>query len=197
MICFIDRDEYMKLVCMLGCIGSGKSFWSDFLVGKGFANINFADALRKLVYNVVGVYPKNEIEYTDFKFRVFSDGETSFNGRELLQRIGTGVREYQQDFWIDAFKKGVVSSIQNGVKNIVCSDCRFPNEVTAVIDLGKEYGIDVVFQYCEYRSDRFDPENKHESERLAQMMLRSGKFKDRQEITQDEMIEFLKCSSPS
>ena len=182
----------MKLVCMLGCIGSGKTFWSDSLVReKGYVNINFADALRSLVFNAVGVFPKNEIEYTNFKERTFSDGENTFTGRDLLQRIGTGVRKYQPDFWIDAFKKRVLSSLKDGVENIVCSDCRFPNEVTAVIELGRELGIDVVFQYCEYKSERFDSENKHESERLAQRMFSSGKFVDCQEITPDEMFAFL------
>lgn len=132
------------IIAICGLIGSGKGTVADILVNKfDFAKVSFADSLKDAVSGIFN-WPRHLLE---------GDTEDSRNWREqvdtwwadrldiphltprwVLQQWGTDVarKTFHDDIW--------VASIQNKLrhlhKNIVIPDCRFPNEIKTVKQLG-------------------------------------------------------------
>lgn len=183
----------------IGVMGAGKDFRADKLKAEGHVRIDFKDELVDLVSDIVGwdVRP----EYAWFKEAIvgwrkpanplveaFMRSEMSeivrkhpdtITGRKMLQRVGTeAMRKRDPNYWVKQFARKVSATIgMAGVPGIVVADCRFANEVQAIRGIG-----DCRFYFCDYRSERYDPSTDHESERLAQALLRLD-LKDGQEIT--------------
>lgn len=92
---------------LCGRMGSGKSTFAQHLVSNyGYTKVSFADALKRLATEACGMREKD---------------------RELLQRLGVGVRDIDPDFWVNAAFK-TIRTIQGP---IVIDDLRFPNELKA------------------------------------------------------------------
>ena len=49
----------MKLICFIGVKGSGKSYQSKKLCDLGFKEINFADDLRDMAYDIINYIPED------------------------------------------------------------------------------------------------------------------------------------------
>ena len=59
--------------------------------------------------------------------------------RKTLQLIGTELfrKKFNSDIWVNCVEKKIISQIHlNPNSNIVVSDCRFPNEIKMLKDLG-------------------------------------------------------------
>lgn len=162
-----------KLVCMIGVIGSGKDYRAKKLVEQGYVQVNFADPLRELMWDIEGWRPENDAEYEVFKQAVSYCPELGrgVTGREKLQNLGQAMRKRDNDYWCDQWRKALITTY----KNVVCSDLRFRNEFLQAYWFQDRR--DVEFVFCDYRSDRYEPDNEHESERLAQRILKDG-YKD-------------------
>lgn len=159
------------LVCFIGCMGSGKDYQSRLLVEKGYKLINIGDSLREMAWDILGWTPANDEEYEEFKkANIIFEGITELSGRKFLQNLGTeAIRKRFPNFWIDLWKNKIKSELSSG-NNVVCSDIRFLKEIETAISISPE--VKVIF--CDYRSERYNSTDTHESEKLAQMVLNDG-----------------------
>lgn len=192
-----------KLVCMIGVIGAGKDYRAKQLVKQGYAQINFADTLRELAWEILGFVPEDYERFKKQEFIIYSEKRSERvtfthirDGRSMLQNLGTAMRKREPEFfsygWFDK-----VFDLLSDYKNVVCSDLRHINELKTALDVDQEvFGVgkdeiqflaDVEFVFCDYRSDRYEPDNAHESEHLAQRILKDG-HKDGDILT----VEYLK-----
>jgi hypothetical protein len=96
-------------VAFVGHMGSGKSTAANELIKLGYVKVSFADALKKLATEACGMKEKN---------------------RELLQKLGVGIRQIDPDFWVKAAFQ-VVKGANSIYKPVVIDDLRFPNELKA------------------------------------------------------------------
>lgn len=186
-----------EIISFLGVVGSGKNYNANKLVkDKGFVHIDFKDSLLEMCSDLVGFdisadydwfkshlvgmrRPGNRLAeaycHTDTR-EMQSRHEGLLTGRTLLQRLGTEVmRKRDSEYWTNQFHLKVDVLMANE-KNVVNSDCRFPNEVEAVRASG-----DFKFIFCDYKSPRYDASMVHESEFLAQGLILVG-LKDGDEI---------------
>ena len=141
-------------IAILGKMCSGKTTTSNFIIDylRNYENINlkkvsFATKVYDIAYDLFGMENKN---------------------RELLQSIGTKMREIDEDIWIKYVLK-------NNSDNIIIDDLRYPNELKALkkenfiiikLDLDKDSQLKRLKQcYPDSYQDHINNMN-HESELL-------------------------------
>lgn len=182
-----------KIIAFVGCIGSGKDFHATKLKEQNnFAHINFADAVRQSAWLSLGYTPANNTEYEKFKACTFKseDIDYSFTGRDFLIRIGNDMGRgfFGDTFWIDRVKNFILSNTDKiGFCN---SDTRYLNEVQALRDFASSQNFDLKFQFCNFKSDRYDKTVFSESEFLAQILTQKG-IRDTEDIT-ELLLSFIK-----
>jgi hypothetical protein len=184
----------------MGPIGGGKDYQAKLLIQKdpNYVQIDFKDALIDMCEDIIG-FPIRA-RYEEFKEYIIGfqhpnaklagllqrDSQMLFNkqcvadypmamtGRRLLQRVGTDVmRKRDPDYWTTAWAQSAIAALQAG-KNVCVGDCRFLNEMHIVETLGEQMGIETHIIFCDYHSKRYDSTSPHESERLAQRLLKYG-----------------------
>lgn len=143
-------------VCICGYEGSGKDTVATMLVESyQFKQFAFADNLKKAICIIFGweeaLLKGITVESRIWREQVDPYWEKELNRpgltpRKVMQWIGTDVlREHFDDgIWIKSLKKQLITA----KTNVVISDCRFPNEIDMVKNLG---GIVI-------RVNRKDPE---------------------------------------
>ncbi len=106
----------MKGLILIGKAGSGKDTVADYLVKKyGFVRYAFADKIRDIVIDL------------------FPDEVVKGKPRRLLQTIGTSMRQLDPDVWA----RYLVHRIEKEKPSLfVVSDCRYPNELKMLWELG-------------------------------------------------------------
>lgn len=172
-----------KLLIMIGCKMTGKDFSSKPYIEMGYKKIAFADPLRDMCWEILGYQPNEDLSYEDLKKSVLSTEKQAqlfgkripwFNSykitsiRQMLQNIGSLMKEkFGVDYWANIWKQSVLASDSN----VVCTDCRFPNEIKKALSLTKN-GYEVVFKWCCYENADFTTilADTHESEALAQFI---------------------------
>jgi len=175
----------MKIIAYIGVIGSGKDYQANEMKkhleskDRTVKTIKFADALREMIWLLIGWTPKTEEEYEKFKKSTFSFFGGEFSGREILIRLGTDImRNYDKNVWVNKMMLKINSSTED---YILITDCRFTNEVNCLIDCGAK------FIFCNYKSERYELKN-HSSEAFAQKCIPF--FKDC-EIMENESIKTI------
>lgn len=155
----------LKIKAFIGVAGSGK----DFYANKCDERLAFADGVRADVWKILGWAPKNPAEYEEFKVTKFNlPGGGECFGRTFLTNYGTDIRRAESvDYWADRLIDTLQTRLTDDI-TIGISDCRFKNEVDALIDFAYEYGADVTFVHANFKSDRYDTSIEHESEHFAQ-----------------------------
>lgn len=135
------------IIGLSGYARAGKDEAAKVLVNEyGFTRVAFADKLREVLYQlnpIVALWDTQDEIKPDLKHYLTVqsiidkygwDGykETRFGEevRRLLQRLGTeaGRLTLWDSIWVDAAFAGLET------KNIVVTDCRFPNEADAILD---------------------------------------------------------------
>lgn len=114
----------MRLWALLGPAGSGKSTITRHLIAMyGAKEYALAHPLKKLV-RVAFDLPKEAVWGTQAEKEMIR--ECGFSGRQLMQRVGQGVRAaWGDDFWA----KDVLRQIEQDQPNFaIISDCRYINE---------------------------------------------------------------------
>lgn len=170
-------NEYgVTIYCYVGVIGSGKDFCANekARVTNGI-KLGFSDGVREYTFDFLGWKPKDNREYelwkdSDFKM-TYGGGIFEGKGRDFLTRVGTKMREYDPDFWVDYTMQNIHYWIEKGVDSIIVPDCRYINEAQALADLAYSSDrIGLEFKLCNRYSPRYKITN-HESERFAQKVL--------------------------
>ena len=105
-----------EVIAFLGKAGSGKGFQADRFVKRGYKKLSFADPLRKMACHVIGLdYNEAMKKYDELKKTPLVNNLTF---RNILENLGSGVREIDEDFWV----KAVIKGIRETTKNIVIDD---------------------------------------------------------------------------
>jgi hypothetical protein len=203
----------MSIVCFMGVIGSGKDYRAaQAMAGPGKpVRVDFKDGLLDMVRDLVGYDPREDYEWfkqsvvgvrrepnrfmqsyqsTDQRALAARHPEL-MTGRRLLQRLGTDVmRKRDPDHWARVWAVSAHRALDERW-TVVNADCRFINEVSMVLKVAEEARVPARFVFCDYRSPRYDPAAEHESEKLAQALLKLG-LRDGDDI---RPIHFLQAES--
>ena len=128
------------LVGVVGFIGSGKDTIADYLVNNHeFRRESFAGTLKDAVAQVFG-WDRTMLEGRTREARVWREqvdawwseklGMPNLTPRWVLQYWGTEVcrRSFHDNIWIASLE----NKLRNTQDNVVISDCRFPNEISAI-----------------------------------------------------------------
>lgn len=173
-----------KLVAFLGLEGSGKSTNANKLVKDcGFTKLSFADALREMAFKIIGMdFNEGMSKYAELKQTEIYNGQ---NFRNILENLGSAVREQSPDFWVDSVLNKV-SSIEG---NICIDDMRYTNEYIKVYNYCVKNNIEFKAYFCNYKSDVYRTDNPHESARLARYLFDLN-YKDLQEVNPDDILSY-------
>lgn len=181
-----------NIIAFVGRAGSGKDYQCSKLVEQGYTKLAFADILRELACSTLNIdYNYMLDNYDKLKSTELINGQ---NFRNILENLGSAIRKYSPQFFADAiFKK--VTSPQLINQNICISDLRYINEYYTLQGFNVT-NSDTYFKciFCDYRSDRYQETNTHESAWLSNMLHNSG-YCDLQELTvQDiQLMESKQC----
>ena len=158
-----------EVIAFIGRQGSGKSFQAARLVKeRGFKKLSFADPLREIAFNVIGMdFDEGMEKYAELKRTEIING---LNFRNILENLGASVRKFDKDFWARA----LVTSVQKSVENIVIDDMRHPNEYLALRNFCVTEGISFRAYFCNYKSDVYEEANTHESAAMSNYLAQLG-----------------------
>lgn len=122
------------IIGLSGYAQSGKDTLGSALVDNyGFTRYAFADALKEMVYRLNPVVDQMENRVQDFvDTEGWEKAKKNPEVRRLLQVMGTeaGRQVLGDNIWVDTVLNRV------GGRDVVITDCRFPNEAQAVKDRG-------------------------------------------------------------
>jgi hypothetical protein len=132
------------IIGFVGLIGAGKDTAADYLVNfYGFRRDSFANTLKDAVANVFG-WDRTLLEGRTKEAREWREqvdpwwaerlGMPKLTPRWILQYWGTDVCRiaFHDDIWIASLE----NKMRKTKDNIVISDVRFPNEITAIHNAG-------------------------------------------------------------
>lgn len=115
----------MKVILISGKAQNGKDTAADFLHkalvndGKRVLVTHYADLLKYICTNYFGW-----------------DGNKDARGRQMLQYVGTDViRKQNPTLWVD-FVSMLLKYFHENWEYVIIPDCRFPNEVTTMVENG-------------------------------------------------------------
>lgn len=173
-----------EVIAFIGRQGSGKSFQSARLVReRGFKKLSFADPLREIAFNVIGMdFNEGMKQYAELKRTELING---LNFRNILENLGASVRKFDRNFWANA----LVAKIQECPDNIVIDDMRYPNEyeILRLFCANNNYSYKVFF--CNYKSELYDEKNKHESAALSNYLAGLG-YEDLQLVSRKDIFGY-------
>jgi hypothetical protein len=133
----------LKLVGVVGLIGSGKSTVGDFLISdNGFKRESFAGTLKDATASLFS-WPRDMLEGVTSESRKWREEKDQYWSEKLnkditprwvLQQMGTEVirDSFHANFWIMALEKKILD--QPG--SYVITDARFPNEMDWILTNG-------------------------------------------------------------
>lgn len=110
----------VRNIAFSGKMCSGKTTLADYLVAEhGYTKVSFADGVYKVAREIFGMEAKD---------------------RQLLQRIGVGMRDIDREVWVNLLRRRVDGlAMFRGCfacDSFVCDDVRFLNEVEALQSWG-------------------------------------------------------------
>ena len=173
-----------EVIAFIGRQGSGKSFNAKKLAKEqGYQKISFADPLRHIAFNVIGMdYEEGMAKYDELKRTELFNGLTF---RNILENLGSSVRQYDENFWATA----LTATIFNSMENVVIDDMRYPNEYFQVKTFCYSQGIEFKAYYCNYKSDVYEESNPHESAGLSNFLAQLG-YNDLQLIKSQDVFKY-------
>jgi hypothetical protein len=135
------------IIGVLGLIESGKSTISNILEkNHNFKQLSFADSLKEAVSAIFG-WPLEMIQGNTPESRLWREEVDEWwanrlqipelTPRWILQQWGTtiGRNSFHNDIWIASVQRKLI----NNKNDIVITDCRFANEISAIRDSGGKF----------------------------------------------------------
>lgn len=132
----------MKLIGLVGFIGSGKGSFADILVEKhGFLKESFANGVKDATATVFG-WDRAMLEGDNVASRAWREQPDAFWSKKFnkeftprlaLQLMGTeaGRDVFHENLWIYSLERRLKED-----KDYVIADVRFPNEIKAIQEMG-------------------------------------------------------------
>lgn len=132
-----------SIIAICGFIGSGKDTIADYLVNfHGYKRESFANSLKDAVSVVFG-WDRELLEGRTKASREWREQRDEWwsarlgrdiTPRYILQNWGTEVirRGFHDDMWVASLE----NRLRNTKDDIVITDCRFPNEIKALKNIG-------------------------------------------------------------
>lgn len=140
----VNTENKNIIVGLVGFIGAGKDTAADYLVNyHGFRRDSFANTLKDAVSHIFG-WDRTLLEGRTNEAREWREQVDTWwsdrlelpnlTPRWVLQHCGTDVlrKHFHNDIWIASLE----NRIRKTKDNIVISDVRFPNEITAIKKVG-------------------------------------------------------------
>lgn len=141
----------MVILGLCGFQGAGKDTFANYLVDKHkFIKFNFASAVKDILSLLFGWDRKllegDTIESREFRERIDRWWSNKLNikdltPRKILQLIGTDLfrKHFNSEIWVNVIEKKILTQLEiNPKSNIIISDCRFPNEINMLKNLGSK-----------------------------------------------------------
>ncbi len=139
----------MVLLSVCGFQGAGKDTFANYLIDYyGFVKYSFASATKDILSTLFG-WERGLLEGDTIESRKFREtvdpwwserlSIPDLTPRKMLQIIGTDLfrKQFNYDIWVTCVEKKLLSYLEsNPNSNIIISDCRFPNEIKMLRDLG-------------------------------------------------------------
>lgn len=177
--------------------------------GRAVIKADFSDGIRDLTRQIFGYNAQwgdvNSQEYRDWKKNVAcvtlhnGTADNSFTGRDVLRNIGECTKNIAgRDVWARYTTDSLYSLIKGqplrsdmpvrGIRVLIGS-VRFDCEAQRIFSLSNAvnltHGLEASlhFVFCDYHSPSYDAASPHVSEALAQSALRTGLYKDGDDIT--------------
>lgn len=120
-----------RLIALTGLPRSGKDTVAEELYWHGYTRMSFAEPLKEAAVHLLNCSPNMPWGKHGYDREQIMP-EWGFSMRHFLQWLGTeGMRSFQKDFWIRNMEMRL-----RGYEQVVITDCRFPNEIKLVRDLG-------------------------------------------------------------
>ena len=153
----------MKITLICGVIGSGKDYIANNIQVPIYYKFKFAKILRSMADNVAGS-------------TLYEDWKKEPKNRLFLQKMGDLLKEiYGVNFFAQHISRAIKSWVDyenSDMQHFVISDFRFPYEYETI---KKDFpNANIGIYLTDYRSERYDENNDHCSEKMAQKLLRSG-----------------------
>jgi len=123
----------------LGCTAQvGKDtaaeYWEKRYPGR-VKRVAFADKLKQVCMLLFGL--SYEQCYGSKKIKETVDPRYGMSPREILQKVGEGMRKIYPNIWIDTVFNTVIPPLQEeGFDCFVISDVRYPNEGDRILSVG-------------------------------------------------------------
>ena len=141
-----ERKRKMKIIGLVGFIGSGKGTAGDYFVDNGYVQDSFAASLKDAVAAMFG-WDRTLLEGITDESRIWRDevdqwwayelGIPEFTPRYALQYYGTNVfRKYiHSDLWLKTMQLRLETTTAD---KVVITDVRFKNEIRLIAAMGGE-----------------------------------------------------------
>lgn len=149
----------MKVILVSGKAQNGKDTVASILHNK----------LSEAHYRVLTTHYADLVKYVCRNYFGW-DGNKDEKGRQILQYVGTDVvRKQNPTYWVD-FVVMMLKYSQENWDYVIIPDCRFPNEVTAMIESGFDT-IHLRVVRPNFKSPLTEEQQKHSSETALDGMV--------------------------
>ena len=129
----------MSSVAFVGPQGSGKTSIARLLMEeRGYIRIGISDPIKEIAQMAYRDLTKSE----SFKINTWY-GERTLTGREMLQDIGSALRDVDQDFWLRIFRQRYFAAVHAGA-SVVIDDVRLPREAAYLSNIDPACAIVLV-----------------------------------------------------
>lgn len=139
----------MVIIGICGFQGVGKDTFANYLVSNyNFKKFSFAATTKDILSDMFG-WDRKLLEGDTIESRTFRENPDpwwsaklsidNLTPRKVLQLIGTDLfrKHFNNDIWVHIVEKKIIQTLQtNPSDRIIVSDCRFPNEIAMLKNLG-------------------------------------------------------------
>lgn len=153
------------LIGLIGFAGSGKDTVADYLCSHhAFTRNSFAASLKDVLASIFG-WDREMLEGVTPASRQWREtidewwatrlNIPNLSPRTMMQYIGTDLfrEKFNDEIWVASLERKLLQSSGN----VVITDCRFPNEISTIQQLGGKIVLILRHPYPEWYPDWYHP----------------------------------------